>query len=144
MVALVTLRAHLAKPTAWGRVLLLSAFACALIVGLLAMHTIASAGGHHEPAPHFATAAESVESSVGAGTTALDHCDGPCNPAPGPAAMACILALLVGVLVIGASRRISRWSYLQPTATSAAGSGIRPSPRALPPPDLDVLSISRT
>jgi hypothetical protein len=144
MLALETLRAHLTRPNAWGRVLVLSAFACALIVGLLAMHTIASTGGHHEPAPHASMSLETGEPNAGAGVPAADYCSGICDPDHDTAAMTCILALLVGILAIGASRRTSPGTYTQQIAASFAASAGRPSTRSLPPPDLTLLSISRT
>jgi hypothetical protein len=140
---LVKLRALIAGPSAWARVLLLSAFAGALIVGLLAMHTIASTGTHAEPLAHTAMVLETGDSGMGA-SPAADDCAGTCAPAHDTSAMACILALLVGILVIGASRRVWAGPFSMPSRIRDAASGTRPTTRSLPPPDLDILSISRT
>jgi hypothetical protein len=137
-----TLRERILRPTAFLRVLLLSSAAGAVIVGLLAMHTIAAPGANSDPA-HAAMVVEGHDSPMIAGKPMVDGCDGMCDPAHDIGTMACILALLVTVLVFGASHRSSRLSFLHARGSPVAGSW-RPSPRSLPPPDLTILSISRT
>jgi hypothetical protein len=140
-----TLREHVLQPTAIRRTLLWVFVAGALIVGLLAMHTIAAAGGHSDPL-HASMVIDSPHSSMAVETTIADavgSCDDACGPAHTMAAMTCILALLIGVLLIGASRHPDRWSLTRSATVFMVGQAHGPSARGLPPPDLNILSISR-
>ncbi|MGM1030665.1 MAG: hypothetical protein ACQEWM_12475 [Actinomycetota bacterium] len=144
---------------------LLAAIVALLIVGLLGMHAMggagsghgASSGGHagiavpvsaahashHDvvPLPHHAAAIDAAPASV------AEHCTGDCQGAaplsPGHAElMACVLALLVGLLVLVPPGRVgsSRLPSLRIPPPLAASAVLLEAP----PPSLTLLSISRT
>lgn len=112
-----------------------------IVVGLLAMHSFSSEPAH---GAHVASAA-STDLHTTASTTVPEadeeHCAAGCE-SHSAAAMMCVLALLVGLLLI-ALPRASR--TLRPVIPWLAEKGRRGPPlRMLPPPSLHVLSISRT
>lgn len=139
-----------------------------LLVGLLGMHVLGVGASHHEAATRTATLHAAGSASVAdvgvpgsvdgrdahravigadpSGGRAMTAPSAPCGGGCGSggeamAVMACVLALLVAVLAI-----LIRRSW---TALAALDAMIR-SPRSAPPhavvapPDLHVLSISRT
>lgn len=123
--------------------------AVALIVGLLAMHTL-STGTAHAESRTSATIAEHdqpAQMTDARGATDTGHCPGDCGgpgnmPDHSMLLMICALALLAAVIVV-----------LAPTLLSGLGMSprvaapLRDAARALPrprPPSLLVLSISRT
>jgi hypothetical protein len=141
---LVMLRERTLRPPALGRALLLLAFAGAVIIGLLAMHTISPTSGHHAPA-HTAMTADSAPPSTADAATPGDDCDGLCPPPHSMTTMACVLALLATVIVlIGAANRSPISIRFHAIAVSAVRARVLLSFRSLPPPDLHLLSISRT
>jgi hypothetical protein len=119
------------------------------------MHTIAtsghaSAGVQSSIVGHSALADISIAGEghnfplvTGPSADASGDCDGLCSPSHSMAALACVLALLVGILVVGATRRVSVQTFLQPISNPVIGAFGRSLARSLPPPDLHILSISR-
>ncbi|MEP7113067.1 MAG: DUF6153 family protein [Ilumatobacteraceae bacterium] len=131
------------------RTVLLSLFAvAALIVGLIAMHSLNLDNSHHAAglaspaADHHAPASSTTDTSALASHTL--ECGGEgCDPGHSMSFMTCILALLVasiafGVAVtalLGRHGNIRRQLQLLVTRLHSA---------IPPPPSLHVLSISRT
>ncbi|WP_368499927.1 DUF6153 family protein [Herbiconiux sp. A18JL235] len=133
----------------------------AVIVGLLAMHTMSSTpSGHGEPSAVAMTTAHH-EAEPGANSHVMAHdaasasasasasegvCSGECSPAHDMVGMVCVLALLLGGLVTltllirdSATTSVIRQLIINRRAIPAAGtSDFRD------PPDLTKLSISRT
>ncbi len=145
-----TIRSPASTRSTMHRLFLMVGIAVALIVGLLAMHTLTADTGHAEsPAISSATDHEQVMAGAARADTAADagHCLGDCG-APGNMPnhsmpmMVCVLALLAAVIVVLAPALLARLSGSLGVVVPAAG-----VPRALPrprPPSLLVLSISRT
>ncbi|MDR7233194.1 DUF6153 family protein [Agrococcus sp. BE272] len=110
--------------------------AAALIIGLLGMHTLS---GHDSHDPVIASAAAPAAEHH---EEAECECASP-SPEHSMALMACVLALLVGLVVLHAPRR----GHLHSAPWTRAGATLERAPRALPrprPPSLTLLSISRT
>lgn len=120
-------------------VLLLIALTAALIVGLLAMHALATPAAHAEPA----AAAVSVEASAAHGHDAPTTDDGcpDCGEHEAMLAMACVLALLVVSLLLLLPRASVTWVVPFGRAGPPAVAGRVALSR---PPSLLVLCISRT
>lgn len=125
--------------------LLLIAVTGAIIVGLLAMHSLnahtATATGHQT------TVTASAAASAGdhhAGATATDE---PCaDCASGHSdmlAIACVLALLATVLLLVRPGAVMRWLSILPRPRPSLIAALFLGP-ALRPPSLTVLCISRT
>jgi hypothetical protein len=114
-----------------------------IVVGLLAMHTIASGmTGHSEPS----TAAMVMTPTHHDAAPAVEECDAGCAPVHDMTAMVCVLALMLGSfllvvgLLVGALSRAHRaWFRSIPETIRAVRSAPFPHP-----PDLLKLSISRT
>ena len=144
---LMTLRATVLRPAAVQRTVLLLGVVVAIVAGLLAMHTIATGmTGHSEPG----TAAMAVASDhhpAGAQSDPMGNgCAEDCAPTHDMTAMVCVLALLVGglLLLVGLLRGIESHTHsmrLRPLGDAVRGLGSLPF---RDPPDLLELSISRT
>lgn len=153
------------------RTVLLLGVVSAVVLGLLAMHTLQTGMGNHN-APMNSTGAMSTigdtahhgedtvpgtevlagsDTVVGADMVGASHkhaasseCSGMCDPEHTMAGMICVLALLLTGLLLAAIRPASTYTtapltpVLRQVADAAAA---RPGPA---PPDLNVLSISRT
>ena len=129
----------------------------AVVVGLLAMHSFnldnhSSAGAvvvaetvlhHHGDAALVADRASHLGyTASNAETAASDHCSGLCGHDHAMTAMACILALLVPLLMLGRTRVVNAWRAAPlVTAMTLDHLGALPLPE---PPFLHALSISRT
>jgi hypothetical protein len=148
--SLIRMRATIVRPAAVRSAVLLLVMVGALVAGLLAMHTIASAmGGHNDTT---AAAMAMPDSGYPAGAMAMpdmtstgaDDCAGMCDPGHAMATMVCVLALLITILAISALRnrtqrgllRVAEPRFRRIVAFAAAA--------CAPPPNLDALSISRT
>ncbi|MCU1424512.1 MAG: hypothetical protein JWM51_803 [Microbacteriaceae bacterium] len=124
-----------------GRIVLLLAMVCATLIGLLAMHTIASATPTHRE--HATTSTTiGLEAPHNSHQTAESECL-ECGSSHTTTAMACTLALLVGLLLMVDGRQrlsalVSRTAALFRTLLAHAAVS------SIPPPDLNHLSISRT
>ena len=146
------LRTAAQPPRALGRTVLLLTLIVAVLIGLLAMHSIAStAAGHHDSSVMSASSASSASLAMEShGVTAgsrvnelvtLD-CGGTCDPGHVMSSMTCVLApVSTGALLAEvASRR-------GPVVFSALSALTVPAPHTngpSRPPDLTELSISRT
>lgn len=131
--------------------LLLIAVSAAIIVGLLAMHSLnthATTTGHGNTASVVGVAAD-VDSghdvpAAAAVEAPVDHSD--CADCVGDHAMAwmaCVLALLLSVIVLGWLR--ARWrTPLRETVAHMVRARWPAAARFHPPPSLTVLCISRT
>ncbi len=123
--------------------------AVALIVGLLAMHTLSTGTAHAEPHTTVAIADHDQPAQMADAGNATDtgHCPGDCGgpgnmPDHSMLLMICALALLAAVIVVLAPALLGGLG-LNPGVRAP----LRDAARALPrprPPSLLVLSISRT
>jgi hypothetical protein len=144
---LMTLRAAILRPAALQRTVVLLGVVIAIVLGLIAMHTIASGmGGHSEPAATVMT----VDADHQMSGTQPDSapCPGDCAPVPGRdmTAMVCVLALMVGgtLLLVGLLRSAQQRDLgPQIRLLVSAVRSVRCGPYR-DPPDLIKLSISRT
>lgn len=147
------LRAAAEQPRFLGRTVMLLAFVGAVLVGLLAMHTIVSAtpGNHDSSMSMTSPMASSIPSGMEhhAGAEGLPpneltagECGGACDPGHVMSGMACVLALLfTGALLFPlVSRRWPPTLATVPALTAQVLHTVWPSR----PPDLTELSISRT
>ena len=131
-----------------ARRLLLAVFAvAALVVGLLAMHSM-SLDSHNEVVAAAHSATEGHEHSTAIVNThdasevqLSNGCAGDCGMGHSMLT-ACVLALLMAVLAVPAAALLSRWSAAVPLLAALARSA--GATVALPPPSLTALSISRT
>ena len=133
------------RRTLWRNLLLTFAAVVTIVVGLLAMHSL---NLEHVASSSMVSSAESAGHPMtivgGSGAWIVtDDCGGvPCVPEHSMTAMACILALLVSVLLIGMIRVVTAWrpvhkraaAHLEPWASLPMSA----------PPSLHVLCISRT
>ncbi len=137
----VGMRMHRGAP---GRTVLLLATVGAVLVGLLAMHTLSSTpAGHSEmmsSMPAGVTTPGDVLSAMAADVTV--DCPGICDPGHSMAGMACVLALLFSALLltIAASRR---WSMFAAVVLARWPAILAVVVAAILPPDLNALAISR-
>ncbi|WP_157127496.1 DUF6153 family protein [Cnuibacter physcomitrellae] len=138
------MRAAILRPTALQRTVLLLGVVLAIVAGLLAMHTIATGmTGHGDPG----TAAMTVTDDHRTDPThpvPMEHGCADCAPSHDMTVMVCVLALLVGTVLI----LPGLLHGIQPHARSAVrssllGAAVR-SAAFRDPPDLLKLSISRT
>jgi hypothetical protein len=149
LVSVIALRHALLRPTALRRMLLLAALIPAIVVGLLAMHTVASGmTGHADPAMtgmamgggQSAGAAEAHRHPLPEVSTLTST---PGDPGHAMAAMTCILALLVTTILLVVGRQRPGFSF-GPRGRPALGRFVAFAALAVDrPPDLTVLSISR-
>ena len=119
-----------------------------IVAGLLAMHTFTTSMGNHDassPAAMVMDAASiATPATMPRDDTATVACSGTCDPGTMGMTMACVLALLFSALLLGAVRAGSLSSLLPRRIASRPRSGDDASLRFLRPPDLNLLSISRT
>ncbi|SDH21900.1 DUF6153 family protein [Microbacterium pygmaeum] len=125
--------------------LLLIALTGAVIVGLLAMHSLnthtAAETGHH--ATMAADPADMSTDSHAAATTAVDDGCADCGSDHSSMfAMACVLALLATVLLLARPAAVRQWLALLPRPGPPVVSP--PGIPGLRPPSLTALCISRT
>ncbi|WP_294180687.1 DUF6153 family protein [uncultured Schumannella sp.] len=132
--------------SATHRLIFAFVIASAVIVGLLAMHSVAASTDHADVGSTVASVQADAEISAHGTTTSGDHCAGACSAAPSDPAhsmvlMVCALALVVAALALVAPALLTRHasSVLRPTS---APQDLRA--RFAPPPSLVALSISRT
>jgi Family of unknown function (DUF6153) len=127
----------------WRNILITLAVVASIVVGLLAMHSLNLDYGHSDStvasASHHGTAMTAGDARV----SAADDCGyTPCTPEHSMMAMACILALLISVLLIGTIRMVTVWRPLRDGVVS-----LHEPWASLPmpiPPSLHALCISRT
>ena len=146
--SLIALTEHLRAGRSMARtLLLLIALTGAVIIGLLAMHSLnthaTAESGHHATMATDQGGASVMGDAHAATTVSAEESCADCGTShSGMLAMACVLALLATVLLLARARGAQSWLALLP----------RPGPRALPasdspglhPPSLTVLCISRT
>ncbi|WP_243233669.1 DUF6153 family protein [Microbacterium sp. CIAB417] len=125
--------------------LLLVVITGAIIVGLLAMHSL---NAHTATdAGHQTTATASAATGTGdhhTGTTATDEPCADCGSGHSTMlAMACVLALLATVLLLVRPSAVMRWLSIPPRPRPSVVAALSTRP-ALRPPSLTVLCISRT
>lgn len=120
----------------------LVALAVAVIVGILAMHFVASPASHSAPAMQATHSAVSAESHPSTAVVMTD-CAG-CTEDMTMVMMWCILALLTAALLLLAPWRARRWHRQLLLLHSSASTGIQRVLFFLRPPSLIVLCISRT
>lgn len=146
--SLIALTEHLRAGRSMARtLLLLIALTGAVIIGLLAMHSLnthatAESGHHATTATDQATASVTGDAHAATTVSAEESCADCGTSHSGMLAMACVLALLATVLFLARPRGGQQWLALLP----------RPGPPTLPPPgvpglhppSLTVLCISRT
>ncbi|RFA06483.1 hypothetical protein B7R54_19120 [Subtercola boreus] len=147
------------------RTVLLLAVVSAVVLGLLAMHTLQTGMGNHnvpmnstgemsaigDTAHHADETLPGTDTVVGADVMGGSHrhvtsseCSGMCDPEHTMAGMICVLALLLTGLLLAAIRPASTYTStpLAPVLLRVVDAAVaRPGPA---PPDLNVLSISRT
>ncbi|MBX3195137.1 DUF6153 family protein [Leucobacter sp.] len=122
-----------------------------IIVGLLGMHTFSSEAAGHGTASVSHSAVASNHSEAGVAGTLSDpsaECSGTCQPSTSPApehqemVTACVLALLVGILLLAPPVLLHRFGSV---LWRPAGLWLLMSTSILPrEPSLITLSISRT
>lgn len=128
--------------------LLLVALVSALVVGLLAMHTIASASGEHASGSMWMAMTVEAHGDVAADPPHSPDvdCAGACDPGHSMVAMVCILALLVTSLTLFSA--IAQYAFGNARQDSGRGGANVTVPTSAledrAPPDLTLLSISRT
>ncbi|KQR26121.1 DUF6153 family protein [Microbacterium sp. Leaf151] len=146
--SLIALTEHLRAGRSMARtLLLLIALTGAVIIGLLAMHSLnthaTAESGHHATMATDQAGASVMGDAHAATTVSAEESCADCGTShSGMLAMACVLALLATALLLACARGAQQWLALLP----------RPGPRALPapdsrglhPPSLTVLCISRT
>ena len=144
------MRESILRPAVLRKTMLLLVLVGALVAGLLAMHTIASANGGHNAAPDSTMAMQAtgnhadVTVAPGGESIAVSDCAGTCDPGHSMATMVCVLALLISVLALGALRPPALAGLLRamlPPLRRIVASAAAAFPL---PPSLDALSISRT
>ncbi len=130
----------------WHNLLVSLAAVVTIVVGLLAMHSLNLEHSGSASAVSSTTAASHHNATMVAGEeagSATDACGGaPCAPEHSMTVMACILALLVSLLLVGAIRVVTAWTPVRKrTAAVVAQWASLPLPS---PPSLHALCISRT
>jgi transcriptional regulator GlxA family with amidase domain len=149
-VSLIHVRDWILGPSAPRKAMLLVAVVGALVAGLLAMHTIASAMGGHDDAPdstmamHGAVQLPDALVVPSSGSTVLSDCAGRCDPGHTVATMVCVLALLVTAVLLAVTRRSESSGWLRQAQSSGRRIIAFAAAAFAPPPNLDALSISRT
>jgi len=152
--SVMTLRRAMRPGATLARTFLLTAAAViAVLVGLLGMHVLSTGSTHHAPAvitenAHHGGEVAVVDAAMTDQATAPDHpaaeaCAGDgCGGDMGAMAyMACVLALLAVSIILAIRPTRIATLFRALASPAAAGTPIE----ALPvPPDLNVLSISRT
>lgn len=148
--SLITLTEQLRAGRSMPRTLvLLIALTGAVIVGLLAMHSLnthtAAEAGHHTSVAveiHGASP-DDAHASTGTASAVMDDTCADCGTGhSNMLAMACVLALLATVLLLARTRGAHQWLALLPR--SGPPTVTPPRATALAPPSLTALCISRT
>jgi hypothetical protein len=127
------------------RMLLTVAAVAAIIVGILAMHSL-SGDSHHTAAPGVVTASASHHAAPiampGADPSSAETtCDGGCEPDHAMGLAECILALLIVVIMLMPPGSLQVWARMSLGLIRILPRGAL-APRR--PPSLHRLSISRT
>ena len=143
------LRTAAQPPRALGRTVLLLTLIVAVLIGLLAMHSIAStAAGHHDSSVMSASSASLAMESHGvtAGSRVNElvtlDCGGTCDPGHVMSSMTCVLApVSTGALLAEVASRRGPVVFSALPALTVPGPYTNGPSR---PPDLTELSISRT
>ncbi|MFS0731907.1 DUF6153 family protein [Microbacterium sp. 1P10UB] len=148
--SLIALTEHLRAGRSMARtLLLLIALTGAVIIGLLAMHSLnthtAAETGHHATMATMATtdpSGMSTDSHAGATAAVDDGCPDCGSDHSSMFAMACVLALLATVLLLARPTAVRQWlaRFPRPGPPAISPPGIP----GLRPPSLTVLCISRT
>lgn len=139
---------HALRPrrSLWRKLLLSLVASVAIVIGLVAMHSLNLEGGHSAAVSSLSPAAAAVdhhgmvETGAAATPAGVADCDGACEHSL--MVMACILALMVTVIVLAASR--STMSREHHRRAAAPLMELRATLAPVTPPSLVVLSISRT
>ncbi len=146
---LMNLRDAMLRRSAVRSTLLLLVIVVALLAGLLAMHTLSSGMGNHDGDASASMAMEMSHHGVDTGLPALPgnvvaNWSGSSYPGQPMVTMACILALLVATLALFAPRSANRVRpFARPVRYNRGVTAANPLETASPP-DLLVLSVSRT
>lgn len=141
---------HALRPrrTLWRTLIFSLAAIGAILVGLIAMHSFTFEGGHSghaaasavtESLDHHVTAS-AAETTMADQTAGPAGCDGECEHSM--TVMACILALMVTLIVLGASRATLISAGIRRVLSPVLELKATLAPAV--PPSLHVLSISRT
>lgn len=144
------LLARLRGTRGW-RLLIVLAAVPAILIGLLAMHVLTTAGtgdtsasatmATHDMSDTTLMSEEPGATNPTAPSPAGD-CGGFCGPSHDMLGMICVLALLVTVVLLSLHLILIRWEELRRIVTTLAANAAALAPPA--PPSLHVLSISRT
>lgn len=131
-----------------GRVALALFAVPAILIGLLAMHvlatdTMAGSADHHSSMSQTATAgSDMIIAPTPAAASLGDHCGGICMPSHDMLGMMCVLALLAGAILFAVRLHLSGWPDLRRILEPIQRAVAAQAPAT--PPSLHVLSISRT
>jgi hypothetical protein len=131
-----------------GRLVLTMFAVPAILIGLLAMHVLASGNmtdtqDHNYGGVLATSVGTDMAMAASSGTVDLSHgCGGVCMPSHDLLGMICILAVLAGAILFGLQLVLAGW----PSLTRIFGAlQVKAAALAPPtPPSLHVLSISRT
>ncbi|MGV8896327.1 MAG: DUF6153 family protein [Rhodoglobus sp.] len=129
----------------WRNLLVSLLAVTAIVAGLLTMHSLNLEHGGSATVASSTAAMSHHDATVVAGDPAMaatDSCGDPCAPEHSMTVMACILALLVSVLLIGAMRVITSWAPVRRRIATIVDQAVALSLPA--PPSLHALCISRT
>lgn len=142
---------HALRPSRslWRTLIFSLAVIGTILVGLLAMHSFNIEGGHSghsasssaaASADHHVVSADTHDATAATPLAGLAECDGDCEHTM--TLMACIMALMVSMIVLGSSRA----TVIETGITRVISSVVEPRGTLAPavPPSLHVLSISRT
>lgn len=142
---LTAIRAALLPQSMHMRRGLLAVFgAVAIIVGLLAMHTLSANAPSHDPVAGIAEMDHHLAQTgaVSVSPTASDDCTSGCEPMHAMALMACLLVLMTIAIIAAATAPAALWFSAQHRMWLQLA--IRISTGSPSPPSLEELSISRT
>lgn len=139
------------RSSRWRRLAIALLAVPAILVGLLAMHVLAtggmgSSGAAHPAGGHGSAVAlvhEAHDASANPSMPApAEDCGGLCGPSHDMLGMICVLALLVTMVLLTFQLILIRWEQLR--SVGAAILAMAASLASPAPPSLHVLSISRT
>lgn len=146
--SVMTLRRAMRPRATWAHAFMLTAAAVlGVLIGLLGMHALSTGSTHHAPAvvaedTHHADSAMTAD-ALAPGNAAAEPCseDGCGGGMDAMAFMACALALLAVGIVLAIR---PAWITIAPRALASPGAAPTLVEAPPAPPDLHVLSISRT